>query len=351
MTFTFERRLHTFKQFNWPHTSSKTGASKLTKYKSQPEDFAQAGFYCRPLVGSTDTVACFMCLKNLDGWEAGDSAWNEHKSHSPQCPLVTLNLCSSRMKTFEKWPGAAVKGGTAALAEAGFFHFPKVDNDDTCICFQCGLALDGWEEGDDPDVEHGRRRPNCPHVAMKQYIKPASFDFILKGQSDDLAVKEISKVVVDVESQSEQTPMKESVQNHHQITMTTTTTCKKIKLNSEAGNKKITISVPKEDKENLSHFNNNNNSSNGVSSNVVIPPPTSTRKKAQQAQTPTSLNNNSSSHFSEIFKIFPEFHQVDHQSLMDMSVQDFIGQVITEKVEAFQMLLSKSSESTSTSTK
>lgn len=95
-------------------------------------------------------MACFLCLKSLDGWEPKDSAWQEHKAHSTQCPLVTLHLATSRTRTFEKWTGAQVRGGTRALVEAGFYHFPKTDGDDTCICYQCGLALDGWEEADDP---------------------------------------------------------------------------------------------------------------------------------------------------------------------------------------------------------
>lgn len=40
--------------------------------------------------------------------------------------------------------------------------------------------------------EHSRRRPNCPHVFNKQYICPASFDFILAGKSDDHAVKDVT---------------------------------------------------------------------------------------------------------------------------------------------------------------
>lgn len=42
MTFNFERRLGTFKQFNWPHSVSKTGAKN--KYKSQPEDVSEENF-------------------------------------------------------------------------------------------------------------------------------------------------------------------------------------------------------------------------------------------------------------------------------------------------------------------
>ncbi len=102
------------------------------------------------MAGSEDTVSCFLCLKSLDGWEPTDSAWQEHKNHSSGCPLVTLNLAQSRLRTFDKWCGEKVAGGVSALAEAGFFYFPKSDGDDTCICYQCGLALDGWEANDDP---------------------------------------------------------------------------------------------------------------------------------------------------------------------------------------------------------
>lgn len=35
MTFTYERRLATFRQLNWPHSK---GNNKGKEYKSQPED-------------------------------------------------------------------------------------------------------------------------------------------------------------------------------------------------------------------------------------------------------------------------------------------------------------------------
>lgn len=37
------------------------------------------------------------------------------------------------------------------MAKAGFFFWPKLESeDDTAVCVQCGLALDGWEPNDDP---------------------------------------------------------------------------------------------------------------------------------------------------------------------------------------------------------
>ena len=102
------------------------------------------------MAGSDDTVSCYLCFKSLDGWHSEDCAWLEHRNHSAPCPLVTLNLVQSRLRTFDKWPGAKVKGGVRALAESGFYYLPKDDVDDTCTCYQCGLSLDGWETDDDP---------------------------------------------------------------------------------------------------------------------------------------------------------------------------------------------------------
>lgn len=45
---------------------------------------AEAGFYC---IGC-DSAACFMCGKELDGWEEQDDPWLEHKRHAPQCQFV-----------------------------------------------------------------------------------------------------------------------------------------------------------------------------------------------------------------------------------------------------------------------
>jgi hypothetical protein len=71
-----------------------------------------AGFYFRPFDEGSDNVACFLCNKNLDGWEPADEAWSEHVSHSPTCPLVNLNTEAGRLGTFstnQVWPLAFLK--------------------------------------------------------------------------------------------------------------------------------------------------------------------------------------------------------------------------------------------------
>ena len=142
-------------------------------------------------------MACYLCNKNLDGWEATDDAWQEHTKHAAQCPLVRLDTTGGRQATFSNsWPHGATLSPTN-MVRAGFFYWPKLQPskgyvDDTCVCFQCGLALDGWEEGDDPQVEHSKRRPGCPFISKGVALHPCSFEFILGSKPDTNAVTHIS---------------------------------------------------------------------------------------------------------------------------------------------------------------
>jgi hypothetical protein len=49
----------------------------------------------------------------------------------------------------------------ASLASAGFYHTPVAGEEDACTCFLCPLALSGWDEGDNPHVEHVGRDTPC----------------------------------------------------------------------------------------------------------------------------------------------------------------------------------------------
>lgn len=46
---------------------------------------ATAGFYFEPTPDNIDNVVCFLCNKNMDGWEDGDDPLREHIKHSSQC--------------------------------------------------------------------------------------------------------------------------------------------------------------------------------------------------------------------------------------------------------------------------
>ncbi|KAK2575646.1 hypothetical protein KPH14_011909 [Odynerus spinipes] len=73
-------RLGTFQ--DWPYQSSKDVCS--------PERMAAAGFFSIRTDDEPDLVECFICSKQLDGWEPTDDPWKEHKDHQPSCAFVKL---------------------------------------------------------------------------------------------------------------------------------------------------------------------------------------------------------------------------------------------------------------------
>jgi len=52
---------------------------------------AEAGFFHAPSDRDPDIARCFVCFKELEGWEPEDNPWAEHKSHSPKCDFLLLN--------------------------------------------------------------------------------------------------------------------------------------------------------------------------------------------------------------------------------------------------------------------
>ncbi|KAJ5578404.1 uncharacterized protein N7459_007368 [Penicillium hispanicum] len=57
------------------------------------------------------------------------------------------------------WPHQ--RPSPAELAHAGFYYKPYETNPDNTTCFECGRALDGWEEEDNPVTEHLKHSPDC----------------------------------------------------------------------------------------------------------------------------------------------------------------------------------------------
>ncbi|XP_045448498.1 baculoviral IAP repeat-containing protein 5 [Melitaea cinxia] len=78
--FLVDERIKTFKK--WPFGD---------KNKCNIRNMAEAGFYS-VATGDEDADAakCFLCGKELDGWEASDDPWVEHKSHAAKCAFVQL---------------------------------------------------------------------------------------------------------------------------------------------------------------------------------------------------------------------------------------------------------------------
>ncbi|CCU74266.1 Baculoviral IAP repeat-containing protein 5 [Blumeria hordei DH14] len=66
----------------------------------------------------------------------------------------------SRVASFKK-AQPITQRRSSNLAGAGFFYYPTHMNPDNVACFLCHKALDGWEETDDPFVEHLKHSPDC----------------------------------------------------------------------------------------------------------------------------------------------------------------------------------------------
>jgi len=70
----------------------------------------------------------------------------------------------TRLDSFKTWPfkhGSCIK---EKMAGAGFYKCNLKGDVDSVRCFVCFKTLDGWEESDDPFVEHGKLSPNCSFI-------------------------------------------------------------------------------------------------------------------------------------------------------------------------------------------
>lgn len=55
------------------------------------------------------------------------------------------------------------------MAKAGFYFIGNMDkDDDSAVCFVCGKTLDGWENTDEPWIEHKKHSANCKFVQMRR---------------------------------------------------------------------------------------------------------------------------------------------------------------------------------------
>lgn len=147
---------------SWPHESP------------HPEELARAGFFYKPTGDSNDNCMCFVCQRQLDGWEQGDNPIAEHLKHAPRCgwaihasitetfknggqvtddPMCE-QLAQARQDTFgEHWPYEQKKGWKCKIKRmvaAGWCYDPSPEYDDGVSCSYCSLSLDGWERNDDP---------------------------------------------------------------------------------------------------------------------------------------------------------------------------------------------------------
>ncbi|KAI1339496.1 hypothetical protein F5Y15DRAFT_74589 [Xylariaceae sp. FL0016] len=168
------------KSLSWPHRTL------------DPDHFARAGFFFEPTPNHPDNTVCFLCLKNVGGWEENDNPFEEHLRLSPTCGWaivagievsvgnyatddpISQEMIAARKATFAgRWPHEGKRGWkckTKQLVDAGWKYTPTIDSDDMATCTYCALALDGWEPKDNPMDEHYRRSPECQFFRlMGQY--------------------------------------------------------------------------------------------------------------------------------------------------------------------------------------
>ncbi|XP_014482777.1 PREDICTED: baculoviral IAP repeat-containing protein 5 [Dinoponera quadriceps] len=70
--------------------------------KCNLECMAAAGFYAIGNNDEPDLVECFICGKQLDGWEPDDDPWDEHVKHQTNCLFVKLNKQDEKTWTVEE---------------------------------------------------------------------------------------------------------------------------------------------------------------------------------------------------------------------------------------------------------
>src|SRR5271156_4976474 len=77
-TFSKSVKVSKSTKLRWPHT------------KPSAEDLALAGFYYFPYEGADDNVCCFLCGKNMGGWEPTDDPLQEHLRGNKSCAFAVL---------------------------------------------------------------------------------------------------------------------------------------------------------------------------------------------------------------------------------------------------------------------
>ncbi|PUU83758.1 hypothetical protein B9Z19DRAFT_1071591 [Tuber borchii] len=175
-----------------------TGGGKWPHERPSPQKLADAGFYFNPSDAHLDNVTCYLCDKDLDGWEPDDDPVSEHFKHCPDCgwaqvayalafrddhkalsdPRGTM-MAEARIMTFGKkwWPHEDKRGWLPkieTMAGAGWHYAPVKDSKDNASCAYCELTLDGWEMNDDPLEEHRRRSQDCLFFTWKPAPKRAT---------------------------------------------------------------------------------------------------------------------------------------------------------------------------------
>ncbi|KAH0605875.1 uncharacterized protein H6S33_004332 [Morchella sextelata] len=217
----YSKRLNSFRPKRRPSSAStnKPPPMKWPHDRPSAKTLAAAGLYYNPSEDHPDNVTCYLCAKDLDGWESDDDPSAEHVKHCPDCGWARVSVTSTSTSTAEDprgarmvraradtfgdwWPHEGKLGWAPSvhrMAEAGWHYSPTKDSDDFANCAYCDLSLDGWEPTDDPIEEHRRRSPNCAFFTWTPPRQPtrktsrASMQSVMANSDDEPVTKPTKK--------------------------------------------------------------------------------------------------------------------------------------------------------------
>ena len=135
-------------------------------------------------------------------------------------------------------------------------------------------------------------------MVNKEYIKPASFDFILAGKSDELAIKDINQ------ARTALPPMTPARNSSSAVPSTVKTS------------KKIRISVP---------IQSTTDPSTSVVAVTSTPAPSTTKKPANAA-------------LKELLTIFPEMKE-NEKEILNWTMEELLDRLVKAKVDKFEEFL------------
>lgn len=90
----------------------------------------------------------------MEGRDVINSGFEYPRTEHPEYRRETI-----RRATFEEWPIHFMDSDI--LSAAGFF---AIGDHDAVQCFECGVVISRWKEGDHPMVDHRRWAPHCRFV-------------------------------------------------------------------------------------------------------------------------------------------------------------------------------------------
>lgn len=92
------------------------------------------------------------------------------------CPVdftPNYKVFAARLLSFCNWPGVI---DPKELALAGFYYLGDAD---ACCCFNCGVEIFHWRQGDSPLQDHLKYSPECSHAKFIKFLKSCEQEYTL----------------------------------------------------------------------------------------------------------------------------------------------------------------------------